>query len=321
MTDEFCYIMMNSKCFYCGFLSTDTLNGIDRLDSSLYYEKDNCVSCCKICNFMKTCLDPLTFIKRCKHICLIHNNIGEKHEDTWRDTQSVNYQSYLKRATKKELEFNLTKNEFDEIISQNCHYCKKENSKTHNNGIDRKDNNIGYILSNCMSCCAECNYMKSNLSYQIFIEQCKKITENIDLSNIDKKLENIQTCTNSLQISNKSPIEKTKIIISKQQPNKPIIYKIHKQNKEVKQREYHNGTNLSIDCLIKPEDIPKYCYYIPETKLKGDGFCCSKYHPLHKDNNKDWSTTKSKKVSIQEKYKQLLEYLQKDIIVPNLDNV
>ena len=56
-------------------------------------------------------------------------------------------------------------------------------------------------------------------------------------------------------------------------------------------------------------EIPKYCYYVPVTKTKGDGFCCGRLHPKHKESKKDWTTTKSKKVSIEEKYKQLLEYI------------
>ena len=55
--------------------------------------------------------------------------------------------------------------------------------------------------------------------------------------------------------------------------------------------------------------IPKYCYYISATKAKGDGFCCTKLHPKQKESGKDWTTTKSKKVSINDKFKQLLDYL------------
>lgn len=63
-------------------------------------------------------------------------------------------------------------------------------------------------------------------------------------------------------------------------------------------------------------NIPKYCYYIKATKDKGDAFCCTKLHPKQKESGKDWTTTKSKKVSIEEKYKQLLEYLDNNIYNP-----
>ena len=48
--DEFQKII-NSACSYCG--DKDKRIGIDRVDNSLGYLKDNCVSCCKTCNFMK----------------------------------------------------------------------------------------------------------------------------------------------------------------------------------------------------------------------------------------------------------------------------
>lgn len=54
-------------------------------------------------------------------------------------------------------------------------------------------------------------------------------------------------------------------------------------------------------------DLPKYCYYISENDVKGDGFCVGRLHP--KQNGKDWTTTRSKRVQTSEKYKQLLAYL------------
>jgi hypothetical protein len=51
-------------CFYCGIGAKQEIkdknyngifihNGIDRINSSLGYSKENCVSCCKQCNFAK----------------------------------------------------------------------------------------------------------------------------------------------------------------------------------------------------------------------------------------------------------------------------
>lgn len=201
LTDDICYNMMTSNCFYCGFLSESTLNGIDRLDSSNDYKKSNCVSCCKVCNFIKTCLDPITFIKRCKHITFIHSNgsKGElyKHENLWRNTKCASFKEYCKRASKKQLEFKLSEDDFNKLTFEKCFYCNKENSKTHKNGIDRLNNELGYTTENYVTSCGECNYMKSQLSFEIFIEQCKKITENETASILE--LENITVCLNSLQ--------------------------------------------------------------------------------------------------------------------------
>jgi hypothetical protein len=56
-------------------------------------------------------------------------------------------------------------------------------------------------------------------------------------------------------------------------------------------------------------EIPKYCYYFKPTDKRGDGYCITRLHPKQKELGKDWLTTKSKKVSKKEKYKQMIEYL------------
>jgi len=53
---------ITDDCTYCG-ASADPLNGVDRVDSSIGYEPDNCVSCCKTCNLSKGSLSYLDFIK------------------------------------------------------------------------------------------------------------------------------------------------------------------------------------------------------------------------------------------------------------------
>lgn len=65
--------------------------------------------------------------------------------------------------------------------------------------------------------------------------------------------------------------------------------------------------------------IPKYCYYIKSNDKKGDGYCITRLHPKQKESGKDWTTTKSKKVSTKEKYKQMTEYLNNNIYKPKED--
>lgn len=182
---------MISKCFYCDFISDKSLNGIDRMDSMGGYEKNNTVSCCKNCNFIKGSLDPETFIKRCQHISKNFDGNGFSNKEVWSDSKSVPYKEYIRRAIKKDLDFALTKDQFIQIITENCYYCNKENSENHKNGIDRKDNKIGYIIGNCVSCCGQCNYMKGSLIENEFIKICKRISNynlenNIEIPKIDK---------------------------------------------------------------------------------------------------------------------------------------
>jgi hypothetical protein len=176
MTKEVCTKLMTNPCFYCDFLSTETVNGIDRMDNSTNYTISNCVSCCKRCNFMKTALDTNTFIKRCAHIALRHDGEGEIDNTIWKDSKCSTYKSYKTRAEKKNLSFELTKEMFDIITNNACVYCKKENTKTHRNGIDRAINSLGYTVENSRPCCGECNYMKGALNEVEFIDWCKRIS-------------------------------------------------------------------------------------------------------------------------------------------------
>ena len=66
-------------CYYCGSYNQEEVVGIDRLNSSKNYTIDNCVPCCKACNFMKGTLSKNTFIQQVHKISLQHplENISE----------------------------------------------------------------------------------------------------------------------------------------------------------------------------------------------------------------------------------------------------
>lgn len=98
------------------------------------------------------------------------------------------YGSYKHTSKIKNLPFNLTKEDFKILTSQNCHYCgaipKKirktgiiENGGYAHNGVDRKNNDIGYIVDNCLPCCSICNYLKRAKGYEEFINLIYKISE------------------------------------------------------------------------------------------------------------------------------------------------
>jgi len=82
---------------------------------------------------------------------------------------------YKAGAKRRNLDFKLTKEEFYKLIFNNCFYCNSIPNNIHKfhrgkhtlkyNGIDRKHNNIGYIIENCVTCCTICNTAKSNLSF------------------------------------------------------------------------------------------------------------------------------------------------------------
>lgn len=92
------------------------------------------------------------------------------------------------------LEWVLSRDQVYELTSQPCHYCgslpenkcktKRQDWKPgageHTyNGIDRVDNTLGYILSNCVPCCAQCNMAKKGTNYHEFIHWIRGVSMNL----------------------------------------------------------------------------------------------------------------------------------------------
>ena len=100
------------------------------------------------------------------------------------------FHSYYRGAKRRNLEFLLSIDEFKDITSKNCVYCGIEPNKISKtkfniytyNGIDRKDNLIGYVLENSLPCCTLCNKAKRDLDYNIFIDWIKQIKK-MEISN------------------------------------------------------------------------------------------------------------------------------------------
>ena len=94
------------------------------------------------------------------------------------------YGDYLYSAQRRGLVFELTESHAHRLFSSPCHYCGIPPQAERNNcnggaftynGIDRKDNDKGYTLDNCVPCCADCNYKKSTDSYAHFMAWVDRI--------------------------------------------------------------------------------------------------------------------------------------------------
>ena len=78
LTDEEAKAMLTLPCVYCEHIDLEVrVNGIDRLDSNVCYTTDNCMPCCKDCNYMKGTYDPVTFIERARKIALCNVEFPE----------------------------------------------------------------------------------------------------------------------------------------------------------------------------------------------------------------------------------------------------
>ena len=170
--------IVEKECYYCGVKQEKGFNGIDRLDQTKGYVFENCVSSCKMCNYMKGSLSDDVFIKRSEHILTFQQKIrGNVYPDCFANHMSGSYSSYKDRADKKGLLFTITPNEFESIKNRNCFMCGKNNSEFHKNGVDRMDSNMGYIIDNLKPCCAECNYMKKAFDFSELLNKFAMIYE------------------------------------------------------------------------------------------------------------------------------------------------
>jgi hypothetical protein len=98
---------------------------------------------------------------------------------------NVMFYVYKTHASERNLVFELDQTQFRTMTKKNCFYCGDEPKTLFkpkaphggylSNGVDRKDNNIGYTTENSVTCCRVCNQMKSDRSYDGFIARCERI--------------------------------------------------------------------------------------------------------------------------------------------------
>lgn len=97
----------------------------------------------------------------------------------------VEYQ-YKKSASNRNLEYTLTREQFEQIVTGNCVYCGDANTNTRSGGgktsgdfsytgIDRKNSDQGYTPENSVSCCWTCNSMKNDFTVEQFMRHIEKI--------------------------------------------------------------------------------------------------------------------------------------------------
>ena len=84
---------------------------------------------------------------------------------------------YKKNAKSRNLEFELSQDQFENITSRMCFYCNEFSQGRDFCGVDRIDSNEGYVLENCIPCCKFCNYAKRINSQEFFLKKTKLIYE------------------------------------------------------------------------------------------------------------------------------------------------
>ena len=103
-----------------------------------------------------------------------HRLATEKKDTALRNLFDV----YKRHAKRRGLSWGLSIEQFREITSSNCYYTGRLPSSVSTagfgnyytyNGIDRKDNSVGYVWDNCVPCCKDANWAKQKMSMKEFL--------------------------------------------------------------------------------------------------------------------------------------------------------
>ncbi len=179
--------LMLLDCAYCGVNESinEIYNGVDRIDSIKCYTAENSTPCCEACNMIKNTIDVESFLRKCVEISM-YNKLNEIKKDDYRLKFHENilftkntirsYNGYKGDAKRRNIHFDLTSEQFSHILNNDCYLCGNS-AENQSCGIDRVDNNVGYIIENCKSCCKYCNYMKRDSVLNEFLEHIKQIVD------------------------------------------------------------------------------------------------------------------------------------------------
>ena len=131
-----------------------------------------------------------------------------------RESIEAHFKIYQRSARLKKLQFTFSDEDFKDMVAKPCYYCSIVDDKGFDenptcigeakmqvgfrinaeepksapsnsaakdkvlrsfNGIDRMNQKAGYIQSNCVSCCAMCNWMKGSLDSATYIKRIRHI--------------------------------------------------------------------------------------------------------------------------------------------------
>lgn len=176
-----------NNCHYCNLKS----NGLDRINNNSIYKEDQVLPCCFTCNQMKGKLDKEVFLGHIARILkfqiircnIVLNNFNDGIIWDFKNLEPQNkkrpmYSAYVFSAKKRNIEWSLTSSEFKKLYSSDCYYCGCKSLKGSYNGIDRINNDIGYLNENCVPCCEHCNFYKRNFTVDKFLNHILIIWNN-----------------------------------------------------------------------------------------------------------------------------------------------
>jgi len=90
------------------------------------------------------------------------------------------FASYKRGASLRGHIFELTLDEFEQLVRRPCWYCGRYNRGEIFSGVDRIDSSCGYVRTNVLPCCGECNLMKGSLSKDAFLASIVRIARHLE---------------------------------------------------------------------------------------------------------------------------------------------
>jgi len=80
-------------------------------------------------------------------------------------------------AKRRKIIWQLSLEEYSDLCNKPCHYCSNKLGKivTTGIGLDRINNNLGYIKGNILSCCEMCNRIRSEFLSVKEMEEVSKL--------------------------------------------------------------------------------------------------------------------------------------------------
>lgn len=196
LTEEKHIELISALCFYCNTEPKELehyirYNGVDRINNAKGYLADNVVPCCTVCNVGRSDDTQVAFIGHAAHVHIKHVPNARPVALSFKDTIPLAVMSYGKAnkkpigqrfseykytAKRMQRRFELKHDEFDILVRRPCFYCGFQ-CRFNGIGVDRVDNDEGYIASNVNPCCWLCNRMKGKQTLRAFCQQCQRIAK------------------------------------------------------------------------------------------------------------------------------------------------
>lgn len=170
------------RCYYCGDPPTEVDLSVDRMDSNKTYmqciREGLLVPAHSFCNIMKHRLSVDNFFLMATNV-VKYQDYGiaaaiapapKKHKQTFERFQ---------HSAKIRHRIELTESDFEKLSTQPCHHCGVMDPN--GSGIDRMQNEIGYIRDNCYPSCWACNRAKHIYTADLLYNVCRKIVRQHNL--------------------------------------------------------------------------------------------------------------------------------------------